>query len=83
MKENHVELKKRNTATLIKKCHRCGHLMEGPTEPEKCGQCQKSFLPSRYFEKVHAKNSEEFKQLFASSHELNEEDLIKGLHVLW
>jgi hypothetical protein len=71
------------TLTLIKKCHCCGHLMESSTEPERCEKCNKAFLPSRYFSKIHAKNSEEFRQLFEESQELHEEDLIKGLHVLW
>jgi uncharacterized OB-fold protein len=68
---------------LIKKCHCCGELNESPHEPERCSKCGKSFLPSRYFDKVHAKNTEEFKQLFALSEDLHEEDLVKGLHVLW
>lgn len=69
--------------TIIKKCHVCGHINEGSREMESCGKCSKGFLPLNYFSKVHAKNSEEFKSLFASSDELHPEDLVKGLYVLW
>ncbi len=68
---------------LIKVCHRCNNVMESFHEPEKCTKCKKSFLPSNYFGKVHAQNSEEYKSLFASSEQLHEDDLIKGLQVLW
>jgi len=68
---------------IIKKCHSCGHVMESSTEIQKCTACKKSFLPSNYFSKVHAKNQKEYENLFAASHELNEKDLIKGLTVLW
>lgn len=81
-KQAHTRTRKK-ASLLIKKCHLCGHLNEGHKEPERCGSCNKSFLPSHYFAKVHAKNSHEFKELFSSTEELHEEDLIKGLHVLW
>lgn len=84
MKENHqTKRREPRTVALIKKCHCCGHVMESKKEIERCEKCKKSFLPSQYFTKVHAKNTEEFKQLFAASEDLHEEDLIKGLHVLW
>ena len=41
------------------------------------------FLPFHYFNKVHAKNSEEFSNLFSHVDEINEEDLVKGIHVIW
>lgn len=77
-----VELRK-STRVLIKKCHVCGNLMESLKEIEKCNCCEKSFLPSNYFSKVHAKNTEEFKNLFCSIDEMQEEDLIRGISVIW
>lgn len=68
---------------IIKKCHVCGHLNEGHREMENCKKCSKGFLPLNYFSKVHAKTSEEYKNLFAESHELQPDDIIKGLYVLW
>ena len=68
---------------MFKKCHMCGHVIEAASEPERCEKCRKSFLPSNYFQKIHAKENTEFKQLFSSSEDLCEEDLIKGFHVLW
>jgi hypothetical protein len=69
--------------TLIRKCHVCGTLVEGTKEAMRCGGCRKAFLPSNYFGKVHAKNSEDYSELFLSSDELHEEDLIKGINVIW
>jgi hypothetical protein len=57
--------------------------MESKEEMQKCGECNKSFLPTNYFGKVHAKNTEEFKNLFCNSDELQEDDLIRGISVLW
>lgn len=68
---------------LVKKCHVCGHIMEKIHEPEKCASCMKPFLPSNYFGKVHAKNSEEFGKLFSHCDDLHEDDLVKGINVLW
>jgi heterodisulfide reductase subunit B len=74
----------RNDSKLIvKKCHVCGTIMESSSEIKKCSGCKKSFLPTNYFSKVHAKNSEEFDNLFATSDELLETDLIRGIAVLW
>lgn len=81
MKITRVE--KKTGKILIKKCHICGTVAESYSEVKKCDNCKKSFLPSNYFGKVHAKNSEEFAKLFSSSDELYEEDLIKGIAVLW
>jgi RecJ-like exonuclease len=80
-----VELTKQeiNGKLLIKKCHSCGHLMESAQEPQKCQKCKKSFLPVNYFSKIHSKSQQDYDQLFAYGHELHEEDLIKGLSVLW
>ena len=73
----------KQTSKMIKKCHVCGHVMESRREIEKCEGCKKPFLPMNYFGKVHAKNSEEFKNLFVNASDLHEEDMIKGLTVLW
>lgn len=79
-----IELNTTSTAKLIvKKCHLCGHIMESYEEVKKCGKCKKSFLPSNYFSKVHSKNPADYERLFAASHEIHEDDLIKGLSVLW
>ncbi|MBT3584879.1 MAG: hypothetical protein HN509_08225 [Halobacteriovoraceae bacterium] len=69
--------------SIIKKCHVCGTLSESAREPKKCKKCKKSFLPLNYFGKVHAKDSEAFNNLFSKSEELHDDDLIKGIHVLW
>lgn len=73
----------RKSKVIIKKCHVCGHVEESYRETKKCSNCKKSFLPSNYFGKVHAKNSKEFDELFSHSDELHEEDLVKGINVLW
>ena len=77
-----VELRNRKQ-TLIKKCHLCGHIMESSVEVQRCEKCNKSFLPSNYFNKIHPKNSEEFKELFNDASHLHEEDIVKGINVLW
>jgi hypothetical protein len=76
-------IKEKNSRLIVKKCHLCGSVMEGHSEHKRCSGCRKAFLPVNYFGKVHAKNSKEFEKLFAASDELHEEDLIKGLTVLW
>ena len=68
---------------IIKKCHMCGHICDGHQEPQKCTKCNKSFLPINYFAKVHSKSQADYEKLFAFGHELHEEDIIKGLTVLW
>ena len=68
---------------IIKKCHICGHIMEGHQEIAKCHKCKKSFLPVNYFSKIHSKSQKDYEHLFAFGHELHEEELIKGLTVLW
>jgi len=80
---NTVKEIKKSTKVLIKKCHVCGVVSESFQETKKCGGCNKSFLPINYFSKVHAKNSKEFDELFSFSEDLHEEDLIKGINVLW
>ena len=68
---------------LIKKCHVCGQVTESTTELEKCVSCGKAFLPLNYFVKIHDHKEIKFSELFAESHEIHEEELIKGLYVLW
>lgn len=68
---------------IIKKCHVCGQIHETTTELQKCVKCNKAFLPLNYFGKVHATNEKEYESLFAQSHELDEQDLILGIYVLW
>ncbi len=77
------ERQAKSSRTIIKKCHCCGYLMESVREVERCDKCNKSFLPSNYFGKVHAKNSKEFKCLFSNVEELEERDVIKGITVIW
>lgn len=67
---------------IIKLCHKCGHCNASEAELERCQKCAKAFLPLNYFEKVHAKG-EKFQELFEDSDNLEEDDLIKGLYVLW
>ena len=68
---------------IIKKCHCCGHVMESDVEVQKCGKCKKSFLPNDYFKKVHSQTGEDFKELFSHVDDLNEQKLVKGIHVIW
>lgn len=74
---------KRKKKLLIRRCHICGEVMESYAEVERCTECKKHFLPLNYFGKVHATNSEAYKQLFEVAGELHEDDLIKGLFVIW
>ena len=74
---------KSQTKTLIKRCHICGHLNESPIELERCLGCHKSFLPSSYFSKVHNNTGTNYTSLYSSVHEIDEKDLIIGIHVIW
>ncbi len=82
MKTDTILIKTREK-TIIRKCHLCGEIIEARVEPEKCPTCKKSFLPSNYFGKIHAKNSEEFKKLFSKVEEIYDESLIRGLIAIW
>lgn len=75
--------KTKKEVVIIRKCHLCGQVHESTMELQKCVKCNKSFLPLNYFEKVHNTRQEEYNSLFAESHELGPEDMIKGLFVLW
>ena len=67
---------------LIRQCHKCDQLVEAPKEQENCLCCGKSFLPLNYFEKIHD-HSGNFAELYADSTEIDEEDLVKGIFVIW
>ena len=64
-------------------CHCCLAMNESAKELERCMHCNKSFLPLRYFEKIHSQGKEKWETNFSLSEELEDEDLIKGLVVLW
>lgn len=85
MKKNE-ELFKQNVSekekSLIKLCHCCGHMHETAIELDRCLQCKKSFLPAKYFEKIHDVH-QNYQQLFSKAEELEEKDLIKGLMTIW
>lgn len=68
---------------MIRKCHVCGTVNEGTHEVSKCGGCHKSFLPLNYFSKVHDHTAEVDEALYASTDELVESDMIKGITVIW
>jgi len=79
---------KQNSKLLIRKCHVCGQMIESVVEQEKCSCCGKYFLPLNYFQKIHDHNDSEqkstnYQDLFAESHELDQDDLVKGLYILW
>lgn len=79
------DLKKslRKEKMLIRACHSCLKVNESYQELERCSHCNKAFLPLRYFEKIHQDKNSTFTSHFASSDQIDEEDLIKGLFVLW
>jgi hypothetical protein len=68
---------------LIRACHACLKLNESFQELERCTHCNKAFLPLRYFEKIHQDKDHKWIEHFSSTEHLEEEDLIKGLFVLW
>ncbi|MFZ4713446.1 MAG: hypothetical protein ACOYL6_07035 [Bacteriovoracaceae bacterium] len=68
---------------LIKKCHACGHINESSRELETCGSCNKGFLPLNYFSKIHSQGATNYKELFSEVEDLTEEDLIRGITVIW
>jgi predicted nucleic acid binding AN1-type Zn finger protein len=68
---------------LIRACHKCTKITESFQEIERCSHCKKAFLPLHYFEKIHDFKGSEWKKRFSNADDLEEEDLIKGLLVLW
>lgn len=81
--KNTIKEKKKQLTQIVRTCHVCGHIHTSYEEVQRCESCEKSFLPLNYFTKVHAKNTTEFEALFLTSDQLHEDDLIKGLFVLW
>lgn len=67
---------------IVKKCHMCMAVNESEREIERCKRCGKSFLPLNYFGKVHDSTSQ-YASLFAEVDELHDDDLIKGIYVIW
>lgn len=80
MKETDLKTKEK---LLIRACHACLKINESEKELERCSHCNKPFLPLRYFEKVHQHKDQKWEKFFSSSEHIEEEDLIKGLFVLW
>ncbi len=78
-----TEKSRKQEKFIARACHCCGHCQLTPEEPQRCTKCGKAFLPLNYFHKVHANKSETLKNLFENGEDLAEEDLIKGLYVLW
>ena len=68
---------------LIRACHTCLKITESHKEVERCSHCNKAFLPLRYFEKIHHAKDQKWENHFSDSDQLEDEDLIKGLFVLW
>ncbi len=68
---------------IIRACHTCLKINESYQEIQRCLHCNKSFLPLRYFEKIHQNKGQSYTSHFASSDQIEDEDLIKGLFVLW
>ena len=80
---NKNESKKKESKNIIRKCHCCGQITESESEIQKCVSCGKSFLPVNYFEKIHGDAEYKFDDLFDKAQDMESEDLIKGLFVLW
>lgn len=68
---------------LIRACHACLKINESLHELERCSHCNKAFLPLNYFEKIHTDKAQKWSSHFSSTEDIAEEDLIKGLFVLW
>ena len=83
MKEKATLRRRRPKKVLIKKCHVCGQLIESYYEISRCPNCKKSFLPSNYLEKKESISIKSYNLYFSNTDELCEDDLIKGIHVLW
>lgn len=68
---------------LIRACHSCLKVNESHKELERCMHCNKAFLPLRYFDKIHGDKEAKWENHFSPTELIEEEDLIKGLFVLW
>lgn len=80
MKETEIKTKEK---MLIRACHSCLKVNEATKELERCTYCAKPFLPLRYFEKIQQARDPKWENHFWHSSQIDEEDLIKGLFVLW
>lgn len=80
MKEIRISTKEK---LLIRACHSCLKINESTKELERCSHCNKSFLPLRYFDKIHGDKEAKWETHFYPTDLIEEEDLIKGLFVLW
>jgi hypothetical protein len=75
---------KKSKKLLFKVCHRCLRAHATEIEPERCPYCLKAFLPHGYFQHIHQqKKSARYQLFFQDTDDLDEEDLVKGLNVLW
>lgn len=73
----------KNASMIIKLCHICGHLNESYVEVKKCSQCNKSYLPINYFHKGFDIYNGSYDDLYLEIKDLDEDDLIRGIHVIW
>lgn len=79
-----MKMKKHSERLLFRACHLCHYVAESSQELDRCPKCHKAFLPLKYFIKVHEHGPEsKFKDLFSPCEEIHEEDLIKGINVIW
>ncbi len=77
---------KKNTSgrSLYRQCHMCAYVIHTSEEVQRCPKCNKSFLPLNYFAKIHkGKQGEDYDALYSSCDELSEQEIIKGLYVIW
>lgn len=77
-----TELKTKQIKMIVRQCHKCTQVIEAPKEQESCLCCGKSFLPINYFDKIHD-HSGKVNELYASSEEIEEQSLVKGIFVIW
>ena len=68
--------------TFFRKCHLCGTVTESLQEIQRCPHCHHSFAPLNYFQKVHSKDGST-RDLYESSQQLMDDDMIKGITCLW
>lgn len=68
---------------LIRACHSCTRVNESYQEMERCSHCNKAFLPLRYFDQIHHAKDAKYENHFSAAENLDEEDLVRGLFVLW
>lgn len=88
MKFTKVTIKKRRAkkskVNLIKLCHYCNKINESTRELQRCNHCTKSFMPLNYLLQMKEQNSTKFfNELYNECKDLNDEDLIKGLYLIW